>query len=210
LSTVKGGGYLLEQFTGLPTVDQVPDGTLKWAKDTTGGGVYIVANDGGTIKTIGINNQTGFPADPVNSLQFNNAGVFGGTNFMEWDDVNTSLTVGSNVVTANKPVLFLGQSWNNAAVNFTGFQVWVSGTKADPSYIADFVYGAAPVFAIDTRNWLLLAETATIPTTPPAGYGYIYIDSATNGLSFINDAGEISFVGAFVEPPDNKYYARQG
>jgi hypothetical protein len=68
LSTVKGGGYLLEQFAGIPTVSQVPDGTLKWTKDTTGGGLYIVANDGGTIKTIGINNQTGLPADPVNSL----------------------------------------------------------------------------------------------------------------------------------------------
>jgi hypothetical protein len=55
LSTVKGGGYLLEQFTDLPTVDQVPDGTLKWVKETTGGGLYIVANDGGTIKTIGMN-----------------------------------------------------------------------------------------------------------------------------------------------------------
>ena len=44
----------------------------------------------------------------------------------------------------------------------------MSGVHADPSYLADFVYGGtgASVFAIDVRNWLLLAETATVATLP--------------------------------------------
>ena len=68
------------------------------------------------------------PGGTSGQLQFNNAGVFGGANFMGWDDVNTCLSIGSNIVTANQPVLFLGQGWNNAAVSFKGFQVWMSSS----------------------------------------------------------------------------------
>jgi hypothetical protein len=85
MGSVAMGGAITSLMTppisGPPTISTIPIDCWNVSKDAAGGEIYIAANDGGIIKKLQFQldgTQTGLPADPVSSLQFNNAGVFGG------------------------------------------------------------------------------------------------------------------------------------
>ena len=81
----------------------------------------------------------GSPGGSTTQLQYNNAGSFGGMAGTAWDDTNRSLVVTGATVTTSKPILDLSQTWNNAAVTFTGVKVNITNTaSAAASQVADF------------------------------------------------------------------------
>ena len=77
---------------------------------TNGAGVTTWATAGG-----------GTPASPVNSVQFNNAGAFGGSSNMLWDNTNNRLLLGVTVASGQAPLdvladgTALAQQWRQNA-----------------------------------------------------------------------------------------------
>jgi hypothetical protein len=93
-----GIGFITSLMTppvsGPPSTSTIPLDCWNVSKDATGGGIYIAANDGGIIKKVELSVTGGAPGAPVNSLQFNNAGAFGGDANLTWDAVSPALNIG--------------------------------------------------------------------------------------------------------------------
>lgn len=99
----------------LPTSDGASGEVLT----TDGAGVLSWAAGGGA------------PGGSTTQLQYNNAGVFGGTSGIT--TTGTELTIASGTKTASTPVLDITQTWNNAAVTFTGLKANVTDTASNAS-----------------------------------------------------------------------------
>jgi hypothetical protein len=93
----------------------------------------------------------------------------------------TTLSANNGTLTASAPVLDLSQTWNNAAVTFTGLLANFTNTaSAAASLLADFQVGATSQFKID--------KTGNV--TVPASAGY------TAGLGRWYDNGAGGFVAS--------------
>jgi hypothetical protein len=98
-------------------------------------------------------------------LQYNNAGILGGTTGMTWDSTNDAMTLatianpassaltvtgGGLTGTTSYPALNITQTWNNAGGTFTGILENVTNTlSATGSKLLDLQNGGASKFAID-------------------------------------------------------------
>lgn len=84
----------------------------------------------------------GTPGGSSGQIQYNNGGSFGGMAGTSWDNTARALTLTGATLTSNAPVLNLSQTWNNAAVTFTGLQFNAAGSSdansAGGSMFADF------------------------------------------------------------------------
>jgi len=121
----------------------------------------------------------GTPGGAANTVQYNNAGAFGGMSGTSWDDTNRSLTVTGATVTANHPILELSQTWNNAAVPFTGISLVVTETAA--------LGGSNLLSLVRGTNSFVVDRNASIVTP-----GLITITSNTSTLRFRNGATTLS------------------
>jgi hypothetical protein len=82
-------------------------------------------------------------------VQFNSSGSLAGDSGFTFSSTNKALTLGGATITANAPVLDLTQTWNNAAVLFTGFKFNVTDTASNvSSLLFDLQVGAATKFSI--------------------------------------------------------------
>ena len=81
---------LTSSLTATPWTMTLPPtaGTAGQVLTTDGTGVLSWSNGGG--------GGGGVPAAPVNSVQFNNAGAFGGSANLTWDNTNTRLGIGNS------------------------------------------------------------------------------------------------------------------
>jgi hypothetical protein len=82
----------------------------------------------------------GTPGGPAGSVQFNNSGVLGGdANFIYTSPGQLSLATG--IITASTPASTITQTWNNAAVAFTGSVMNITPaavSSSNPSTFADY------------------------------------------------------------------------
>jgi hypothetical protein len=69
----------------------------------------------------------GTPGGSNTQIQYNNSGAFAGASGLTTN--GTELTIASGTVTADAPVLNMSQTWNNAAVTFTGLKFNADGTS---------------------------------------------------------------------------------
>lgn len=89
----------------------------------------------------------GAPGGSTTQLQYNNAGAFGGTSGIT--TTGTELTIASGTKTADAPVLNITQTWNNAAVTFTGLKANVTDTASNSaSLLMDLQVGGSSKFKI--------------------------------------------------------------
>lgn len=91
----------------------------------------------------------GSPGGASLTLQYNNAGAFGGMSGTSWDDTNRSLTLTGATVTTSKPVLNLSQTWNDGAVAFTGLQFNATSTASSGgSLLLDLQLAGVSAFSV--------------------------------------------------------------
>ena len=91
----------------------------------------------------------GTPAGASLTLQYNNAGAFGGMSGTAWDDANQSLVISGATVTTSKPVLDLAQTWNAAGVVFAGLKFNATRTAASPiSRLIDLSINGSNFFSV--------------------------------------------------------------
>jgi hypothetical protein len=107
----------------------------------------------GTVALVAGSNQT---------VQFNSAGALSGDSGLTYDATTGALTVGGKTVSADAPVLNLSQTWDNAAVTFTGFKFTVTdGASATGSALLDFIVGTTRRFYVGKGG---LIKAPSLPT----------------------------------------------
>ena len=107
--------------------------TANQIKTFTSNSPTLVTPALGTPASGNLANCTGYPSQVAGSsltLQYNNAGSFGGMSGTSWDDTNRSLTVTGATVTTSNPVLNLSQTWNAGAVTFDGIKFNATNTAS--------------------------------------------------------------------------------
>ena len=152
---------------------------LTWddtAKELGVGG-DINLDDGGTYtttlqmvtatanRTISFPDATGTVALVAGSsgqVTYNSAGAQAGDSGLLYDADTGSLTVGGKTITADAPVINLSQTWNNAAVAFTGFKFTVTDSaSATGSALLDFIVGTTRRFYVGKGG---LIKAPSLPT----------------------------------------------
>lgn len=109
---------------GYATATIQPEGVL------TANRVYVLPNANGTLALT--SDIPDLAAPPAIGSTAPSSGAF------------TTLTANNGTITASAPVLDLSQTWNNAAVTFTGLRFNVTNTaSASASLLADFQVGGA-------------------------------------------------------------------
>lgn len=92
----------------------------------------------------------GSPGGSSGQLQYNDGSAFAGMAGTAWDNTTRSLTITGATVTANAPVLDLSQTWDNAAVTFTGLRFNVTNTASNASsFLLDIQLGGSSRFSIE-------------------------------------------------------------
>lgn len=98
----------------------------------------------------------GTPGGSTTQIQYNNAGAFAGASGLTTN--GTELTIASGTKTASTPVLDMSQTWNNAAVTFTGLKFnAISTASASASLLMDLQAGGTSQFKV--------AKDGTVTTT---------------------------------------------
>lgn len=133
----------------LPTTD----GDSGQALVTDGNGVLSWAAAGG-----------GTPGGSNTQLQYNNAGAFAGASGLTTN--GTELTIASGTKTTSAPVLDATQTWNNAAVTFTGMKMNVTDTaSAAASLLMDLQVGGSGRFTVNKLGLFSAASSFALNTT---------------------------------------------
>src|SRR5512139_1909323 len=84
------------------------------------------------------------------TLQYNSAGSLSEMSGTSWDNTNRALTLTGATVTASNPILNLSQTFNNAAVAFTGIKFNATNTASlTTSKLIDIQRGGKSKFYID-------------------------------------------------------------
>lgn len=151
----------------------------------------------------GVSSGGGTPASPSNSIQFNNAGSFGGSSNLTWNGSTLSIT---GVTTSGAPALSVSQLWNGpASTSYSGvifnfidpssasstskpFEVQVNGTGiASFNKAGDLTLGANGVGRILTASRLSYAGALELKHNPTTDDVRISTNTAgTPVLGFYN------------------------
>lgn len=134
----------------------------------------IRAKDGSPVSfpdgILGSGGGDGTPGGSSGQLQYNAAGVLGGMAGTSWNNTTRSLSITGATVTANAPVLNYTQTWNNAAVSFSGFTVDITDTASDTaSALMRLRLGSIDRFAVRKDGVVITGEWGG--TTVGALYG---------------------------------------
>jgi hypothetical protein len=124
-----------------------------------------------------------------------------------------STTLSGTTITANAPVLDLAQTWNNAAVTFTGAKLNVTDTASNAaSLLMDLQVGGTSVASFSKTGTLFLRASATKAGTINFGVnmelrrentssgvlqfrdiGSTYIELSTSGVKLTDNSGVFSW-----------------
>lgn len=108
------------------------------------------------------------PGGSTTQLQYNNAGAFAGASGLTTN--GTELTIASGTKTASAPLLDMSQTWNNAAVTFTGLKLNVTDTTSvTASLLMDLQVGTVSRFSVNKGGVVTFASGLNIQTTPGSG-----------------------------------------
>lgn len=139
------------------------------------------------------------PGGSTTQLQYNNAGAFGGTSGIT--TTGTELTIASGTQTASSPVVNATQTWNNAAVTFTGVKLNVTDTASNAaSLLADFQVGSSSKFKVDKSGNTFANGSVWVNGTTTSGINYTSFRTAIwheNVPRLVAQTGSIS-----AEPTD--------
>jgi len=133
----------------------------------------------------------GTPGGSSLTIQYNAAGAFGGMAGTAWNNTTRSLTITGATVTASAPVLSYTQTWNNAAVTFSGLLANYTDTaSATASSLIRLQVGGSDRFvvrkdgAVITGSWAGTTIAATAGGTGQSSWvtGELVYSSATNTL----------------------------
>jgi hypothetical protein len=103
----------------------------------------------------------------------------------------TTLTANNGTLTASAPVLDLAQTWNNAAVTFTGLRVNVTNTASgSSSLLADFQVGGTSVLKIGPDGALQARTTQAVHVRIGSGFDGLGING---GLPCLRHGGIVTF-----------------
>lgn len=191
------------------------DGSSGEVLTTDGSGVLSWAAGGGA------------PGGSSGQLQYNNAGAFGGTSGIT--TTGTELTIASGTKTASAPVIDATQTWNNAAVTFTGLKLNVTNTASNSaSLLADLQVGGTSEFQVDNTGKVLSGGLVTAvqfgsiaaPNTGMTIDGTTKIAYRINssdirfqmevGLFVIGNNGALSFTSGNANTAPDAYLYRDG
>lgn len=121
-------------------------------------------------------------------VQFNSSGSLAGDSGFTFSSTNKAMTLGGATITANAPVLDLTQTWNNAAVTFTGLRFNVTDTASNAaSLLFDLQTGGTSRLSVRKDGRLRV---------PQLGYDVCSIEfgSASHGFSFWLAQQHISWI----------------
>jgi hypothetical protein len=95
----------------------------------------------------GVAGASSSPGGSTTQLQYNNGGAFAGTSGIT--TTGTELGIASGTKTASAPILDLSQTWNNAAVTFTGLKLNIANTASGAgSLLANFQVDGTSLFGV--------------------------------------------------------------
>lgn len=132
----------------------------------------------------------GTPGSPSLSVQYNNAGSFGGMAGTSWENTGQSLTMGTATVLASEPILNLSQTWNNlttTAASGTGTTATIS-FAAQPVAIA--VGSLITVAGVTPSGYNATSVAVTASTTSSVSYA-----NATTGAQTVAGTVTSQFTG---------------
>lgn len=93
-------------------------------------------------------------------VQFNSSGSLAGDSGFTFSSTNKAMTLGGATITANAPVLDLTQTWNNAAVVFTGIKFNATNTASNAtSNLIDLQVGGSSRFRVDVGGSVVTEAT---------------------------------------------------
>ena len=140
------------------------------------------------------------PGGSTTQIQYNNAGVFAGASGLTTN--GTELTIASGTKTASAPLLDMSQTWNNAAVTFTGLKLNVTDTASNAaSLLFDIGTGGGTYvsrFNIRKDGYITMADSTiawgTTGLTLTRGSGLNLLISSTvsagqSGIAIANGTG---------------------
>jgi hypothetical protein len=116
----------------------------------------------------------GTPGGSDTQIQFNDDGAFGGDSGFTFNKTTKAVTLGGATVTTDAPVLDLSQTWNDAAVTFTGLKLNVTDTaSAAGSNLLDLQRGGNVKFSINKAGGIQLGidSQAVTAIDTPSGIG---------------------------------------
>jgi hypothetical protein len=177
--------------TQLTAVLDLFSNSLKGLTPSSGGGTTnFLRADGTWAAPPG--GAGGTPGGASLTVQYNNAGAFGGMSGTSWDDANRSLTMTGATVTTNHPILDLTQTWNAGAVTFSGLRLNVTSTASSAaSLLLDLQVGGGGIFNV--------AKDGTIGMFNSAGgtHNFQFVVDTTGSL-LIRDqsAGATTYLAA--------------
>jgi hypothetical protein len=104
----------------------------------------------------------GTPGGSDTQVQFNDGGAFGGDSGFTFNKTSKAVTLGGATVTTDAPVLNLSQTWNDAAVTFTGLKFNATDTASNAaSLLMDLRVGDASVFNVKKNGDLKIGTANT-------------------------------------------------
>lgn len=167
-SVVTNGGALGTPSSGtltnctFPTLNQNTSGyaeALKSATTTVSVSAATAPSSGQVLTATSSTAATwqtpsgGSPGGSDTYVQYNDASAFGGNAGFTYNETNNTINLGGATLTASDPVLDLSQTWNNAAVAFTGFKLNVTSTaSAAASNFADFQVAGSSVLGLQKNG----------------------------------------------------------
>ena len=154
----------------------------------------------------------GSPGGSTGNIQYNNAGVFGGSANNTWDNTNSRLTLGGGVNTDKQFFVNKGAYFN--ASNANSEQVIIgatnSGVNKGPFFVADYGtinearQGVTTLFTTTTITYgtqfyiltsgFLISDYITLPRINTAqGYVFYFKNNSPNTISFYQNAFDSGF-----------------
>jgi hypothetical protein len=128
--------------------------------DGAGGAAWEAASGGG-----------GTPGGSTTQVQFNDGGAFGGDSGFTFDKTNNTLGLGGGTITASDPIIDMAQTWNNAAVTFTGIKSNITSTaSADASLLMDLQVGGVSRFSVTKAGVSALPARSTYAFSTSGSY----------------------------------------
>lgn len=96
----------------------------------------------------------GSPGGSTTQVQFNNAGAFGGSSALTWNNTNNVLALAQGTITTSQPQTFTS-TWNAGGVTFTGRRTNITNTaSASASLIEDWQVGGTTVLNLSMAGKL--------------------------------------------------------
>lgn len=154
-----GGDATFTYLSGLLTVPRISTTSVSVTGPVSASTYY---GDGSHLTGISGGSST-VPASPVNSIQFNNAGAFGGSSNLTWNGSNVGLTGGltaSGIISANTLDSF-----------------FVSGTS---------VTGISGFYQVLTVNSMVASQTVTAASVSATGINVTGLIQATSGSATVS------------------------